>query len=131
MTPFGEHLRNLRSERDITLKQMSQAVGVSAAYLSALEHGRKGRPSWYLIQRIIAFFNIIWDDAEELVKLANISHPRIAIDTAGLSPQATALANQLAENVRELKPAELARIADILAEAQTRAKARRAKKPRG
>jgi transcriptional regulator with XRE-family HTH domain len=131
MTPFGERLRNLRSERDITLKQMSQAVGVSAAYLSALEHGRKGRPSWYLIQRIIAFFNIIWDDAEELVKLANISHPRIAIDTAGLSPQATALANQLAENVRELKPAELARIADILAEAQTRAKARREKKPRG
>ena len=55
MTPFGERLRNLRSERDITLKQMSQAVGVSAAYLSALEHGRKGRPSWYLIQRIIAF----------------------------------------------------------------------------
>jgi transcriptional regulator with XRE-family HTH domain len=131
MTPFGERLRNLRSERDITLKQMSEAVGVSAAYLSALEHGRKGRPSWYLVQRIIAFFNIIWDDAEELVKLANISHPRIAIDTAGLSPQATALANQLAENVRELKPAELERIAVILEEASARAKARRVKKPRG
>ena len=131
MTPFGERLRNLRNERDITLKQMSQAVGVSAAYLSALEHGRKGRPSWYLVQRIIAFFNIIWDDAEELVKLANISHPRIAIDTAGLSPQATALANQLAENVRVLKPAELERIAAILDEASARAKARRVKKPRG
>lgn len=131
MTPFGERLRNLRSERDITLKQMSEAVGVSAAYLSALEHGRKGRPSWYLVQRIIAFFNIIWDDAEELVKLANISHPRIAIDTAGLSPQATALANQLAENVRELKPAELEHIAAILEQASARAKARRVKKPRG
>ena len=131
MTPFGERLRNLRSERDITLKQMSEAVGVSAAYLSALEHGRKGRPSWYLVQRIIAFFNIIWDDAEELVKLANISHPRIAIDTAGLSPQATALANKLAENVRELRPAELARIADILDDAAARAKARRVKKPKG
>ena len=131
MTPFGERLRNLRSERDITLKQMSEAVGVSAAYLSALEHGRKGRPSWYLVQRIIAFFNIIWDDAEELVKLANISHPRIAIDTAGLSPQATALANQLADTVRELKPAELERIAVILEEASARAKARRVKKPRG
>jgi transcriptional regulator with XRE-family HTH domain len=131
MTPFGERLRNLRSERDITLKQMSEAVGVSAAYLSALEHGRKGRPSWYLVQRIIAFFNIIWDDAEELVKLANISHPRIAIDTAGLSPQATALANQLADTVRELKPAELERIAAILEEASVRAKARRVKKPRG
>ena len=65
------------------------------------------------------------------MKLANISHPRIAIDTAGLSPQATALANQLADTVRELKPAELERIAAILEEASTRAKARRVKKPRG
>ncbi|MDP4822794.1 MAG: helix-turn-helix transcriptional regulator [Aestuariivirgaceae bacterium] len=131
MTPFGERLRKLRAERAITLKQMSEAVGVSAAYLSALEHGRRGRPSWYLVQRIIAFFNIIWDDAEELVELANISHPRVAIDTAGLSPQATALANALAETVRELKPAEIARIAAILEEASTRAKARRVKRPKG
>lgn len=131
MTPFGERLRKLRAERAITLKQMSEAVGVSAAYLSALEHGRRGRPSWYLVQRIIAFFNIIWDDAEELVELANISHPRVAIDTAGLSPQATALANAMAETVRELKPAEIARIAAILEEASTRAKARRVKRPKG
>lgn len=131
MTPFGERLRKLRAERDITLKQMSEAVGVSAAYLSALEHGRRGRPSWYLVQRIIAFFNIIWDEAEELVGLANISHPRIVIDTAGLSPDATALANALAENVRELKPAERARMAAILEDAANRAKARRVKRPKG
>ena len=131
MTPFGERLRKLRSDRAITLKEMSEAVGVSAAYLSALEHGRRGRPSWYLVQRIIAFFNIIWDDAEELVKLANISHPRIVIDTAGLSPEATALANQLADTMRELKPAELAQITKVLEEAATRAKARRLKRPKG
>ncbi len=87
MTPFGEKLRSLREERKVTLKDMARAIHVSPAYLSALEHGKRGRPSWHLVQAVITFFNVIWDDAEDLVKLARISHPRITIDTAGLSPR--------------------------------------------
>jgi len=107
MTPFGARVRSLREEKGTTLTAMAEAVGVSAAYLSALEHGKRGRPSWYLIQRIIAYFGIIWDEAEELAKLAEISHPRIVIDTSGLSPQATELANLLAARIRGLSKASL------------------------
>lgn len=131
MTPFGERLRALRAEKKVTLKEMSEAVGVSAAYLSALEHGRRGRPSWYLVQRILAFFNIIWDDAEDLVRLANLSHPRIAIDTAGLSPAATALANKMAETIRELDGAEISHMLEIVEQASSRARKRRARKKSG
>jgi transcriptional regulator with XRE-family HTH domain len=102
MTPFGERMRKLRAERGVTLKDMAAAVGVSPAYLSALEHGKRGRPGWQLIQRIIAFFNIIWDDAEDVVRLARISHPRITIDTSGLTPRATELANRLADDIGKL-----------------------------
>jgi transcriptional regulator with XRE-family HTH domain len=107
MTPFGDRMRKLRAERNMTLKDMAGAVGVSPAYLSALEHGKRGRPSWHLIQRIIAHFNIIWDEAEEVVHLARISHPRIAIDTAGLSPRATELANRLSAEIGKLDQATL------------------------
>lgn len=102
MTPFGEKMRKLRQDRNMTLKQMAEGVGVSSAYLSALEHGKRGRPSWYLIQRIIAHFNIIWDEAEEVMRLARISHPRITIDTSGLSATATELANRLADEISSL-----------------------------
>ncbi|TKB38718.1 MAG: helix-turn-helix transcriptional regulator, partial [Mesorhizobium sp.] len=37
MTPFGERLRVLRNERGVSQKDMAKAIGVSAAYLSALE----------------------------------------------------------------------------------------------
>jgi transcriptional regulator with XRE-family HTH domain len=87
MTPFGAKLRELRMRRGVTMKQMAEHLGVSSAYLSALEHGKRGRPSWHLVQGIIAYFNVIWDEAEELVKLARVSHPKITIDTAGLSCQ--------------------------------------------
>jgi transcriptional regulator with XRE-family HTH domain len=102
MTPFGEKLRELRRERGLNQKDMASALGISAAYLSALEHGRRGAPTWALTQKIIGYFNIIWDDAEELQRLAATSHPRITIDTSGLSPAATELANLLAGSITGL-----------------------------
>ncbi|WP_075997673.1 helix-turn-helix domain-containing protein [Salaquimonas pukyongi] len=102
MTPFGRRVRELRAERSITQKQMAADLGVSAAYLSALEKGYRGAPSWQFVQRIITYFNIIWDDAEELQTLARTSHPRVMVDTAGLSPEATELANLLAACIGEL-----------------------------
>ncbi|MBX8825651.1 helix-turn-helix transcriptional regulator [Ochrobactrum sp. SFR4] len=102
MTPFGQRLRQLREERGVSQKEMAAAIRVSAAYLSALEHGRRGQPTWDLLQRMIGYLNIIWDEAEELQNLAMISHPRVTIDTSGLSPEATELANLLANHIRIL-----------------------------
>jgi transcriptional regulator with XRE-family HTH domain len=102
VTPFGEKLRQLRRERRVSQKQMAAALGVSAAYLSALEHGHRGAPSWAMVQKIIGYFNVIWDDAEELQRLAANSDPRVVVDTSGLSPRATELANLLAERIGDL-----------------------------
>jgi transcriptional regulator with XRE-family HTH domain len=120
VTPFGEKLRALRSERGVSQKDMAAAVGVSAAYLSALEHGRRGAPTWTLIQKIIGYFNIIWDEAEELARLAETSHPRVRLDTSGLSPAATELANLLAENIEKVDEADLRRITASIREALAR-----------
>ena len=81
---------------------MAKALNVSSAYLSALEHGRRGKPTWFLLQRIIAYFNVIWDEAEELQRLAELSDPKITIDTGGLAPEATELANRLARDIARL-----------------------------
>jgi transcriptional regulator with XRE-family HTH domain len=102
MTPFGKKLREMRREKGVTLTDMAEALEVSPAYLSALEHGKRGRPSLLLQHQICGYFNIIWDEAEALQRLARISHPRVTVDTAGLSPDATELANLLAERIGNL-----------------------------
>jgi transcriptional regulator with XRE-family HTH domain len=107
MTPFGRRIRELRAEKGVTQKQMAAALGVSAAWLSALEKGNRGRPSWDFIQRIIAYFNVIWDDADELAELARISHPRVVVDTTRLSAEATEFANLVAEQIDELRSEDL------------------------
>lgn len=114
MTPFGERVRELRKERGLSQKQMAKKLAISPAYLSALEHGHRGRPSWALIQQIISYFNIIWDEAEELEKLARLSHPRMVVDTSGLSASATELVNLLNRDIRGLTEEQIDKILTVL-----------------
>ena len=114
MTPFGARLRALRAERGLTQRQLAAELQVSAAYLSALEHGRRGAPGAGLVHQVNEVFGLIWDDAEELARLARLSHPRVVVDTAGLSPEQTALANRLARSLHRLSPETVARLHAIL-----------------
>ena len=133
MTPFGMRMRELRLARGVSQKEMAAAIGVSAAYLSALEHGRRGRPPWPLVQKIIGYFNVIWDEADELEELAERSQPRVKIDTAGLSPAATAFANRLGAAFGALCDADIAALDAELTErlARKRLRAASAARPAG
>jgi transcriptional regulator with XRE-family HTH domain len=114
MTPFGARLRALRETRGLTLTRMAADLGLSAAYLSALEHGKRARPTPGLVRQICGYLGIIWDDADELQALARRSRPKVTVDTGGLSPLATELANLLADRVGDLDEPTLARLLQIV-----------------
>lgn len=107
LTPFGKKLRQLRDKQAMTQKDMAAALGVSAAYLSALEHGKRGMPRWIFIQEVIRVLNVIWDDADELQELAFRSNPRVVVDTRDLSPKATELANIFSEVIAGFSDQEI------------------------
>lgn len=110
MTPFGEKLRAIRADRGLALKDMAAGLQVSPAYLSAMEHGRRGKPSRRFVHRVCQYLGIIWDEAEELQRLADLSHPRVVVDTAGLSVKATLFANLLAGRIADLEEEQLDRL---------------------
>lgn len=116
MTPFGEKLRELRQARGLTLAQMAEGLGVTSAYLSALERGHRGRPSRRFVHRVCQYLGIIWDEAEALHRLADLSHPRVVVDTANLDPRATLFANRLAEQIAELPPEKVEALLRLLEE---------------
>lgn len=110
MTPFGARVRALRAARGITLRQFAAALQISPAYLSALEHGHRGLPSAALVVQICEYFNLIWDDYEEMQRLVRLSHPRVVVDSAGLDPAHTELANELARRLANLTPDDAERL---------------------
>lgn len=124
MTPFGEEMKRLRLLRGVTQKDMARALGVSGAYLSALEHGRRGTPSFDFLQRVAGYFHIIWDEADALFALAAQSDPRVTLDTSGLPPEHTVFANRLAAEIRLLSDETVAKLMQVLENAQNGAKDR-------
>ncbi|MDB2391061.1 helix-turn-helix domain-containing protein [Alphaproteobacteria bacterium] len=106
MTPFGRKMRQLRADKHVTQQQQADYLGVSKAYISALENGARGKPSAVLVDQICVWFGLIWDDAEELKRLAALSHPKPSIDVRKQSPDAVLLANLLAQNIDRLDDAD-------------------------
>ncbi len=110
MTPFGEKLRLIREDKKTTQYEMARRLNVSSAYLSALENGKRGKPSFQTIENICGAFGIIWDAREELYLIAQLSHPKIVIDTTKLSSIATEVANRLAMTIAHMSEKDLHKI---------------------
>lgn len=118
LTPFGERVRQLRRSRGVNQKDMARDLQISAAYLSALERGKRGRPSPVLVDQICGYFHIIWDEADSLRRLARLSHPRVVIDTSQCDATATELANRLAEEINRLPMVKVKKMLELMTEAQ-------------
>ena len=114
MTPFGVKIRDWRQRKNRTLHQQAEALGVTAAYLSALETGTRGRPSAVLVDQICVWLGLIWDDAEELQRLAVLSHPKPTINARGSSAEKVYLANFLAQNIDRLSSADCQLVIDLM-----------------
>ena len=113
-TAFGQHLRQLRREKSITLADMAKIMGVTSSYLSQIETGKKNPTSPVMVDQICAILGLIWDDAEHMKRLAAQSKARVSIDTSQLGPEATRAANLMAELLPKVDDEEAKLMADWL-----------------
>ena len=102
MTPFGIKLKYIRIQRQKSLKELSRALKVSIAYVSMLENGKRGRPADGLIELICSYFNLSWEEADELKFLAKHSDINTKMNSEKLSLNATMLTNVLKNNIKWL-----------------------------
>lgn len=115
MTPFGKYMRNLRLDKGMMLKECAEQLEVTSAYLSALEHGKKGLPNAKFLERIVIAMKL--DSAQEAALRDSVkdSDTRFEI-SAKATPMAFETANAFARRLPSLSELQLLRIKDILAE---------------
>jgi transcriptional regulator with XRE-family HTH domain len=54
---FGEHLRNLREEASLTLKEVSVAIKTDSSLLAKIERNQR-QPTRQFIKEVAVFFNV-------------------------------------------------------------------------
>lgn len=84
LTDFGKAVRKARLDADETLATMADSLGVSPAFLSAMETGRKNiSEEW--VKRIVSFLDAKGIEIKQLGEYADISNKNVSL--AGCDPQ--------------------------------------------
>ena len=123
MVTFGERLKQLRTEKDVTLDQLARDLGTTKATLSRYENGKR-RPGMDLITAIANYFNVSTDFllGHDIEKQNETAHKRIA-EAISDNPELLQFWEQLSQRddlqllfkqTKDLTPAAIKRIIEII-----------------
>lgn len=111
LTKFGKQLRKIRIEGDEILKDMADKLGVTVAYLSAVENGKRAVPdSWVHI--IVDKYGLDEEAEFELQKSAYENKTEIKISLE--DEKKSDLALSFARKFKDLTDEEVKRIQNLL-----------------
>ena len=114
MTPFSYKLRSLRESRGALQKSLAQEIGVSAAYLSALEKGRRTPPhNREFFKKLQHCLELSSTELDELMSSAKATHALGPL-VVGTSPMQLEVAIDFAGRLTLLQPKHLRAIKAIL-----------------
>jgi len=101
MNAFGKYCRKLRIDRGELMKDMAKKIGVSAAYLSAVEVGRRKIPKEWL-EKIGREYCLNVEQRAELKKAYDESKTEVKINIGDLSEDDRSLAVAFARKFASL-----------------------------
>lgn len=119
ITKFGQYLRELRLQRNVILKQMADSLGVSSAFLSAVEHGKKKIPQTWS-QKIASLYHLSLKEESEMNEAILASRKTILINLEKSSEMNRKAAICFARSFNTLNDQESQAIIHILQEKEHR-----------
>lgn len=117
LTALGKALRMLRIERNLYLRDMAEEIGVSSAFLSAVETGSKKAPA-NLVARICEAYQLNNEESKNLEKAAHDSIGEISIRVK--NSQERHLVEAFAKRFPSMNSEEQKRLISVLASGETR-----------
>lgn len=80
---FGDGLRTARELRNLSLREVEAATGISNAYLSQLEHNKIKKPSPHFLHKLAALYEISYEFLMEQAGYVQRKNPDGAKTLAG------------------------------------------------
>ena len=113
MTPFGMYMRMLRLEKGLLLKDVAEQMEVTSAYLSALEHGKKGVPNAQFVSALENRLKLDAKQRDALRRAVRDSSTNLAIPPK-MKPSVFETAHAFARKLPSLSDRQLDLINNIL-----------------
>jgi transcriptional regulator with XRE-family HTH domain len=104
LTPFGLKVRQIRLEKGVKLLDLAGALGKSAAYVSAIETGRKPLPD-HFEQEVAEVLQLTADEKSEVFQAADRTREKLKV--GGLSAESRELVAEFARSVDRLNDSQI------------------------
>lgn len=113
LTPFGKAVRKYRVDRGETQFEVAEALGVSIAFWSAIETGKKNVPA-ELLAKAISHFELTGAEANELQTLSWVSQRDVKINMQDLNDRSRELVVGFARKFSSLDEEKQQKLRDLL-----------------
>jgi len=115
LTPFGQAVRKHRVDREKTQSDIARALGVSVAFWSSIETGKKNIPG-DLLDKLTQHLGLAAEEAVKLQHLADASRAEVKINMQKLTNPSRELVLGFARKFENggLSEQQMARLRDIL-----------------
>jgi len=112
LSPFAEHLYQLRQRLKLSQRAIAELVGYEQGLISALEHDKKS-PTDEFVDKLTRSLELSSSETEELKRLAQISQRKYCIPH-GITADAFHMVHRLWNVLPELQPVHIRIIEDVL-----------------
>lgn len=106
LTSFGKFSRKLRIDHGELLKEMAEKLGVTSAYLSAVEVGKRNVPEEW-IERITNIYELANDEVRQLRSAYDQTITQLKIDLSNRTPRHREAAMVFAREFQEMDEDEV------------------------
>ena len=121
LTSIGRFLRKLRIDNAEILKNMADKLGVSSAFLSAVENGKKKMPeNW--TEKLSVLYNFSEDQSDSLQKAIADTNQAIELNLENATPQSRDLAISFARHFDSIDDETSRKIIEMLKKSSRRTK---------
>lgn len=121
LTVFGKKTRNIRMDNNELLKDMADKLGVTSAYLSAVETGKRRVPAKW-VESISEKYGLSGEQKKELQEACDQSVLEVKIELRNMEQRKTQAAVSFAKQLENLSDYELENIMKILEKPKRRKK---------
>lgn len=111
---YGRVVRKLRIDQDMNLRQMAEKVGLSSAFISAIEKGDKPAPK-HLVDKVIQCLGLPsgGQQQRDLEEAIMLDRGYVTVSLVGASAQAKDVALRFARSLEHLDDKQLSEVLSI------------------
>lgn len=113
ISKFGICIRNIREQENDSLRQMAIKLGISAAFLSAMEVGRKPIPVEY-VEKIKSIYNLTEEQQVELENSIHETNERVPIEFKAMNEAQKDISLLFARKIKTADEELLKKLKDAL-----------------